>query len=122
MNMNKYKLGKHGEKIAEKYLRGQGVKIISKNYFTRFGEIDLIAQDDDAIVFIEVKFRTNDNYGLAVESVTDKKWEKLIRSAEHYLMDTNLFDSNCRFDVLSIDLCRKTGLYRIDWLKNQYFC
>ncbi len=69
-------MGRAGEKRAVVFLKKKGFKILKTNYKTVFGEIDIIAQDKDTIVFIEVKTRTSDNYGVPSEAVDKRKQEK----------------------------------------------
>ncbi|MCX8015284.1 MAG: YraN family protein, partial [candidate division WOR-3 bacterium] len=77
-------LGQAGEKIAIKYLKKQGYKILAQNYRCPIGEIDIIAQDKEAIVFVEVKTRQSDYLTKPFESVGQKKQEKLRSLAEYY--------------------------------------
>ena len=75
-NFYKKLLGRAGEKLAVDFLKKKGFKILKTNYKTVVGEIDIIAQDREYIVFIEVKTRSSDNYGLPREAVDRKKQEK----------------------------------------------
>ncbi len=99
--MIKKLLGISGEAKAEKYIKKLGYKILERNYRTKQGEIDIIASKDNLIVFIEVKTRSNANYGKGYESVNKNKCEKIIRTAEQYML--NHTDKLARFDVISID-------------------
>ncbi len=102
-NFYKKFLGKRGEIAATKYLISLGYKILEKNYKTYIGEIDIIAKDEDTLVFIEVKTRTSDDYGVPSEAVTIKKQEKYYKVAWEYLIKTKNCDSPCRFDVVEIE-------------------
>ncbi len=93
--------GLRGEAIATKYLRKKGYRILERNYRTPFGEIDIIAEDRGTLVFIEVKTRKADLFGLPEESVTIKKRERIKKAALHYLKDLKKVPP-VRFDVLSI--------------------
>lgn len=95
-------LGASGEKLAVKYLKKQKYKILEVNYKTHFGEIDVIAQDGQAIVFIEVKTRTSSDYGEPSEAVDYKKRQKYKIVAEEYLMRTGKTDCECRFDAVEV--------------------
>ncbi|MCX7784622.1 MAG: YraN family protein [candidate division WOR-3 bacterium] len=95
-------LGKKGESLAEKYLEKQGFKILAKNYRCPLGEIDIIAKEQDTIVFIEVKTRHSDFIAEPFESVGRKKQMKLRNLAEHYLAEKDWENCEIRFDVLSI--------------------
>ena len=101
--MHNHEIGKRGELLAQKYLKGVGYEIIEANYRCRLGEIDIIASKDDYIVFIEVKTRRNNNYGFPYESVSVVKQEKIRKVAAYYLNANNLLQRDCRFDVVSIE-------------------
>ncbi len=95
------KLGEKGEELAAKFLKKNGYKIIEQNYKTPLGEIDIIAKDGDAIVFIEVKARESLAYGLPFESVNRAKKRKIASVALLYLKRFKQTPP-CRFDVMSI--------------------
>lgn len=119
-NFYKKLLGKVGEKCAVKYLKKNKYKILEQNYATHFGEIDIIAKDNDCYVFIEVKTRTSDKFGEPMEAVTDFKQRHIIRSAQSYLM-TNKIDENqikIRFDVIEVK--SENGKNEINHLKNAF--
>ena len=102
-NFYKKLLGRAGEKLAVDFLKKKGFKILKTNYKTVVGEIDIIAQDKEYIVFIEVKTRSSDNYGLPREAVDRKKQEKYYKTATFYLQKEKKTDANCRFDVVEIE-------------------
>ena len=91
-----------GEKQAQKYINKLGYKILATNYTTKFGEIDIIAQDKSVIVFIEVKYRKTLKYGRPSEAVTPYKQNKIRKVAQFYLLKNGLLNSFVRFDVLEI--------------------
>jgi putative endonuclease len=95
-------LGKQGENLAVKYLKSQGFKILDKNFRCQFGEIDIIANEKDTIVFVEVKTRRSADIVEPFESVGRKKQEKIRALAEYYLQDKDYTECEIRFDVLSI--------------------
>ena len=103
------KLGKSGEKKAEKYLIKKGYNIIEKNFACKLGEIDLIVEKDGVIVFVEVKTRNSTSYGYGFESVNSKKIEKIRKVATYFLVLKNI-DKTARFDVISIDSGKITHL------------
>jgi len=78
-------LGKEGEDEAVKYLEKKGYRIIERNFLCRQGEIDIIALDKEYIVFVEIKTRTNTEYGLPSESVTEKKIKHMKKAIQYYL-------------------------------------
>lgn len=97
-------IGRRGEKLAAKFLRKQGYKIISHSHRQRLGEIDLIAVDQNVVVFVEVKTWRSDRLADPSEAVTPSKQEKLTRAALIYLKQKKLLDHPARFDVVSIVL------------------
>jgi putative endonuclease len=99
-------LGEKGEELAREYLKKHGYKIIEQNYKTPFGEIDVIAQENNILVFIEVKTRESIEFGLPFESVTRRKRRKIANVALSYLKRFQDLPP-CRFDVLSI-CCNNT--------------
>lgn len=100
--LNKYKLGMQGQQEAESFLRRKGYQILEQNYRVRTGEIDLIAEHDSHIIFIEVKFRRGLNHGYPRESVGIAKQRKIIRTALYYISAKNLDDQSFRFDVIEV--------------------
>ena len=113
------KIGKLGEDIACKYLESKDFSIIERNYRKRFGEIDIIALiDDDFLVFVEVKARTNDKFGDGFESVNRKKQLKLLKTAYFFLKERKLDNVRYRFDVLSLKLDFQARISQITHFKN----
>lgn len=108
-------LGDNAEIIAERYLESRGLKLISRNYRCRFGEIDLIMQQGNMIVFIEVRMRSHLQFGGAAASITPSKQQKLIRTAEHFLQQHG--NTACRFDAI---LMSKLNTDQIEWITNAF--
>ena len=104
MPSSKSKLGTQGESIAAAHLEAQGMRIIDRNFHTRYGEVDLIAEEGDAIVFVEVKTRRSGAYGTPEESVTPRKRERLLLTAQTYLQQHELDQRTWRLDVVAITL------------------
>ena len=102
-NFYKKLFGQVGEKKAVTYLKKQKFKILCRNYKTKLGEIDIIAKDNDYVVFIEVKTRSSITYGAPSEAVNKAKQHKYILVANQYLMQNKLTESPCRFDVIEIE-------------------
>ena len=100
--MNNVNFGRNGEKIAEKYLKKKGYKIIQNNFTTQIGEIDLIVKDNDVTVFVEVKTRADVRYGLPKEAVNYRKQKKYSQVGMQYIKANNLLNTKCRFDVIEI--------------------
>lgn len=97
--MNKRKKGSQYEDKTKIYMEESGMTIIDKNYFCRFGEIDLVAWDDGVLVFTEVKYRTNDRYGHPAEHVHFHKQQTIRQVSRWYVMDKKIFNRNVRYDV-----------------------
>lgn len=95
-------LGNRGERLAAKYLRKQGFKILARQYRTRMGELDLIARDGDVVVFVEVKTRKHAAAGHPVEAITPAKQKKLTQLALAYLKQHRLLEHSARFDVVTV--------------------
>ncbi len=93
--------GNKGELIATKYLQEKNYVIIENNYRCEYGEIDIIAKDNGYIVFIEVKYRTNKNYGMPIEAVDSRKQERIRQVATNYIMENNI-KVKVRIDVIGI--------------------
>lgn len=96
------KIGVSGEQQAKEYLVKNKYKILNCNYKTPLGEIDIIAKQKDVIVFVEVKARTSQKFGLPRESVTNFKQNKIKQVATQFLQKNNLLNSKVRFDVIDI--------------------
>lgn len=95
-------LGKQVEEAAQQFLIQKGLRLIVCNYQCRMGEIDLIMQDKEELVFVEVRYRKRSNFGTAAESVTLKKQMRIARTAQIYLREKRLTDRvPCRFDVVA---------------------
>jgi len=96
-------IGDIGESKARSFLEDNGAKIIESNFTCKTGEIDIIAISDDTLLFVEVKYRKNNNFGDAAEMVTARKQKKIILTAQWYLQKhSRLANKACRFDVISI--------------------
>ena len=95
-------LGKEGEKIAADFLKAHGWKIIDTNFRSRFGEIDIIARNEEEIIFVEVKTRAQKRYGMPAEAITVQKKKHLYRTAEYYVMKNHFENKPIRFDVIEV--------------------
>lgn len=94
--------GAQGEEVAYKFLKKRGYKILERNYKNPVGEIDIIAKHKGIIIFVEVKTRTSDFFGLPREAVDEYKQEKIRRVALGYLKRSRAMDSRIRFDVIEV--------------------
>lgn len=100
---NKRKIGYEYETVAAEFLKEKGYRILTQNFYTKFGEIDLIAQDGEYLVFVEVKYRSNDESGHPLEAVNPRKQQCLKKAAQFYLIRYGMSaDISCRFDVIGI--------------------
>lgn len=109
-------IGRSGEDIAVKYLLENNYKIIERNFTCRQGEIDIIVKDKNEMVFIEVKTRTNKNYGEPIDAVTYYKQKHILKSVQYYLYKRKLEDVFIRIDV--IEVIKKEEKYYINHIKN----
>lgn len=114
-----YALGKEGEKIALRYLKDRNYRIVAKGFRMYRGEIDIIAFDRKALVFVEVKTRKSSDFGLPEESVTPTKQRQIIKIARGFMAKNNLHDVECRFDVLSLHFDEDKG-YTVNHIKNAF--
>ena len=109
--------GKIAEQKACDFLQSQGLKLVTHNFRCNMGEIDLIMQEEDDLIFVEVRSRHQEDYGTALESVSINKQRKIIRAAVFYLLGENLFNKkNCRFDIVSVS----GKHYACTWVKNAF--
>ena len=112
-------LGSRGEKLAAKYLKSLGMKIIRRNYSTVLGEIDIIAREKDTLVFVEVKSRTEGIEGSAEYAVDRKKRYKISKTALWYLNENSIGPVDCRFDVVTV-LFSESSAPRVNVIKNAF--
>ena len=109
-------IGEKGEKIAEDYLKHTGHKIICKNFYTKRGEIDIIARKSNCLIFIEVKTRTNYKYGTPAMAINYYKKKNLKNAIKIFLYLNNIVNYCIRFDVIEVFL--KKDKYKINHIKN----
>ena len=100
--MDTKQLGIFGEEHAALYLEDLGYRILTRNYRSRYGEIDIIAEKDETLVFIEVKARRSYLYGEPKDSIHIRKQKKMIQTATIYLQENGWEDYSCRFDVIEV--------------------
>ena len=114
---NKGAAGKAGENLAARFLIKNGYNIAVRNYYSRFGEIDIIAEKGDLILFVEVKYRKNDYYSAPSMSVTVRKQEKIKKTALKYISDKEISNKDFRFDIIEI-----TGVkeFKINHIENAF--
>ncbi len=116
--MDKIAIGKLTESLACKHLQSQGLVLKECNYRCKLGEIDLIMQDGNTLVFVEVRYRKSHHYGSAAESVNARKQGKLLLCAKHYLSAKKNHHQACRFDVISLN--GPLQAITIDWIPDAF--
>lgn len=116
--MDSREIGALGEKIAAEYLTRLGYVIRERNFRSREGEIDIIAEKDDFLVFIEVRTRRSLSFGTPEESVTAQKKERLIALTQAYMEDREDLPSSWRIDVVALELGPKGQISRLELIEN----
>jgi len=110
--------GKYAEQSALSLLQNFGLKLVAKNWYAKGGELDLVMLDADVLVFVEVRYRRNANYGDATASINLRKQRRIILAAEQFLAKHPDFTNyNCRFDVVVFD-----GDNEPKWLQAAFDC
>jgi len=116
--MDRQQVGKLGEKAAQKFLRRRGYRIRETGFRCRRGEIDIIAQQKDYLVFVEVRSKSNLDFGTPEESITQAKKERLIASALTYTTTHQHIPSLWRIDVVAVELDDRGKTKRIELIEN----
>jgi len=101
--MKSYEKGRLFEDRAVDFLKSFGYEILDRNFKTRYGEIDIIARDEDTVVFVEVRYRKNSAFGSPEETIDYRKIKKIIRAANKYISMKKLENTDIRFDVVAFD-------------------
>ncbi|MBW2466203.1 MAG: YraN family protein [Deltaproteobacteria bacterium] len=123
MILRQKELGAKGEEIAARYLKNKGYRIIERNYRIRLGEIDIIAEHGQELVFVEVKTRSDVLFGSPFESVTKQKQKQLSKVALDYINRTHRHNRPARFDVVGIEFQEGGNSYqdaKIELLQNAF--
>lgn len=116
--MNRQEVGKLGEKAAQKFLKKRGYRIREVGFRCRHGEIDIIAQQKDYLVFVEIRTKSSLDFGTPEESLTQAKKKKLIASALSYLNTHQNLPPLWRIDVVAVELDEKGKTKRIELIEN----
>lgn len=116
--MDRRRLGEWGEEKALRYLSEQGYQLLTRNWRTREGEIDLVMKQGLAIVFIEVKTRKTDRFGSPEESITRGKQKRLMKTCQAYLQENDYEDRDWRIDVIAIEATKIGEIMRLDHYEN----
>ena len=115
------KKGSYYESMAAKHLQKKGLYELNRNFRHKRGEIDLIMQHADTLVFVEVRYRKQSEFGSAEESITHSKQQRIISTANFYLAQKKLWDMPCRFDVVTIKPSKKPLRdYDINWITSAF--
>ena len=112
-------VGKIGEDLAAKFLEEKGYNIIERNYRFGHGELDIIAEKDNILIFIEVKTKKHGDFGAPINWIKRGKQLQMGRIARGYLYERNITDRDCRFDVVLVNW--EHGLWKIDHLENAFW-
>ncbi len=113
-------IGSSIEAMACNFLKQQNLKIVEQNYRCRMGEIDIIAQDKETLVFVEVRYRKKNCFAQAEETVNYKKQKRIINTSLHFLVSHKLVEKvPCRFDVVGVNLI-EGKIPELTWIKNAF--
>ncbi len=115
---NHNELGKFGEELAVSFLEKNGYSILETNWVFQRAEIDILAQKGDILAVIEVKTRSNLDFGLPQDFVNSKKIKLLVKAVNAYVILKNL-DVNVRFDIIAIH--KETENFNIEYLENAFY-
>jgi len=118
LHPEKKKIGQKGENLAFAYLQNLGYKVLERNYRCKLGEVDIIALDNDTLVFIEVRTRSSLDFGLPQESINRRKRHQISKVALEYMTRKKLNNTPARFDVVAISL--EPGKEKIDLIKDAF--
>lgn len=102
-------IGTLGEDTAVKILKKQGYKIIERNYKSKMGEIDIIAQDGEYTCFVEVRMRKTNDFGTPADTIDERKQHRIINTAKQYAVAKGFYDTPMRFDAVLINATLKSG-------------
>lgn len=118
MNSHSQQVGRWGESHAVEYLIHSGYDILGRNIVTSYGEIDILAQQNETLIFIEVKTRSSDQFGFPEESITETKMNHMVESAQGYIIENYSNDPEWRIDVIAIQGDNKTDIPQIEHFEN----
>lgn len=114
----KKSVGKSGEQAVEKWLTLNNFKVLARNYSIRYGEVDLIAQKDDVIAFIEVKTRKTEYFPTSLV-VNKAKQLKIIKAAKHFVLQNQIRDKVLRFDIATVHL-KDNNNHAVTYIPNAF--
>lgn len=111
-------LGNRGEGLAAQRLESLGYTIRERNWRCPVGELDIVAEKDDVLIFVEVRTRHGDRFGTPEESINKRKQAKLLETALTYLEEHHAEDRNWRIDVVAIEIGKRNEVVRLDVIEN----
>lgn len=117
--MNLGVTGKKGEDMVAKFLINEGYTVLKRNYICRFGEIDIIAQKNNVVAFVEVKTRKENSLVKPLEAVDSQKQRRMTLTAEDYITKTHTDNLQPRFDVAEVTVTMENK-YRLNYIKNAF--
>ena len=113
-------LGAKGEKLAAKFLRRKGYRIVQRNYKCKLGEIDIVAQIDGMFAFVEVRTRSTEEFGPPQYSITAAKRKQITKAALSYIREKKLAGQSCRFDVIAVTFSPESRRPKIEHIENAF--
>lgn len=119
--MNNKLLGKLGEDMAEKFLKQRGYTILHRNWRCVLGEIDIVAQEKDFLVFVEIKTRASIDFGAGYMAIDQRKQLKLTRLAQAFLKRYGLAEEPCRIDIVSINIDKNNRVTDLELIKDAFW-
>jgi len=120
VSSERLRLGQFGERVAVAHLESKGYEILARNFRCRDGEIDIIAQSDGGLVFVEVRTRRGDAMGSAAESLTPRKGARIAAAADAYCDANPKSAEDRRIDVIAVDLTPRGRLLRLEHIENAF--
>ncbi len=117
--MNKNELAQFGEDLSTRYLEHNNYQILTRNYHSIYGEIDIICKKNNQVIFVEVKARKSLKFGEPLAAITEKKKQKIIKTAYHYISNKQI-DTPLRFDVITIKYLSKENEYQFKHIKDAF--
>ena len=119
MALKRLQFGREGESAAIAFLKENGYRILEKNFRFKLGEIDVIAEQAGVIVFIEVKARSDHEFGRPFDALTPTKQKKIIQTTQNFLVQKRIPDKSMRFDVVALTL-DPADSWKIELLENAF--
>ena len=118
LHPEKKEIGQKGENLAVEYLQKLGYKVLERNYRCKLGEVDIIALNNDTLVFIEVRTRSSLDFGLPQESINRRKRHQISKVALEFMLRKKMKNIPARFDVVAISL--EPGKEKVDHIKDAF--